>query len=99
MTRTEVKPGQPPELTADQARLVPLKPTLTVDEAAWYLGVSRRWLVKEGIRKGKVPYHQPPESNKLLFRRADLDDVLDAWLVSDGIGTPPKARKKKGKKH
>lgn len=81
--------GKPPELTPAQAAAVLSKPTLTIEEAAWYLGVSRRWLVREGVRKGKVPFLRPPGSNKLLFRRAHLDAVIESWVASDGIGTPP----------
>src|SRR5438874_12257312 len=68
--------------------------TLNVVQAAEMLGVSRRWLVREGIRKAKIPYLRPPHSNKLIFLESDLWRVLDSWKQNDHVGTPPSDRLK-----
>lgn len=65
---------------------------LNATQAADVLGVSRRWLIREGIRKYKIPYLRPPGSRQLLFMPSDLARVLKAWRVSDRIGSSPRER-------
>jgi excisionase family DNA binding protein len=71
---------------------------LTVDQAAALLGVSRRWLVREGVRKNKVPVHRPPGSRLMLFLESDLWRTLESWRDNEHIGTPPKDKKAVAKK-
>jgi hypothetical protein len=52
-------------------------------------------LVREGVRKFKIPYLRPPGSRQYKFLESDLWAVLDSWRESDEIGTPPKQTKKK----
>ncbi|SRR6266581_2114425 len=94
---TEQNPGLPPELTPAEAKAVPFKKTLTAHEAAWYLGVSHRWLVRDGIRTFRIPVLNPPGSKQFLFLRAELDKVLESWRQEIGYPPKPKATKK-GKK-
>jgi hypothetical protein len=66
--------------------------TLSPGQAAEFLGVSRRWLMREGIRKYKVPFLRPPGSNTFVFLESDLWAVLESWRASERIGTPPRER-------
>lgn len=66
---------------------------LNVEQAAEMIGMSRRWVVREGVGKRKLPYLRPPGSNQLLFLESDLWRTLDEWKVSDETGSSP-ARKK-----
>lgn len=50
-----------------------------LNATAEFLGVSRRWLVKEAIPKGKVPFLRPPGSRIYLFLESDLCAVLQTW--------------------
>ena len=68
---------------------------LDPDQAAELLNVSRRWLVREGVRKFKIPYLRPPGSRQYRFLESDLWAVLDSWRENDDVGTPPKQTKKK----
>ena len=67
---------------------------LTADQACELLNVTRRWLIREGVYKGKVPCLRPPGSNIILFLESDLWAVLKAWRVVDEAnkphGRPPK---------
>jgi hypothetical protein len=67
--------------------------TLNTEQAAEMLGVSRRWLVREGIRKAKIPYLRPPGSNLLIFLESDLWKVLESWRMTDRVGTPPREKR------
>ena len=68
---------------------------LNATQAAEFLSVSRRWLVREGVRKQKIPFLRPPGSNQLLFLESDLWRVLESWLENAYVGTPPRGRAKK----
>lgn len=72
---------------------------LNVNQAAELLNVSRRWLVREGIPKGKVPYLRPPGSKQFLFLESDLWRALESWRVNEKVGAPPaKSRKSPSRK-
>lgn len=73
---------------------VPEDRVLNATKAAAYLDVPRRWLVREGVRKYKVPFLQPPGSRTLLFFVSDLDRTLESWRASDKVGTQPRDRAK-----
>jgi len=62
---------------------------LTPDEAAELLGVSRTWLIREGIGKHKIPHLRPPGSNLIRFLERDIWRVRESWRVDYGTGTPP----------
>ncbi|MCL5107323.1 MAG: helix-turn-helix domain-containing protein [Chloroflexi bacterium] len=51
----------------------PLEQWLTVDQAAEYLGVTRRAIHKY-VQLGKLPAFKAPVGGRTLFRRADLAD-------------------------
>ena len=68
---------------------------LNATQAAEFLSVSRRWLVREGVRKQKIPFLRPPCSNQLLFLESDLWRVLESWRENAYVGTPPRGRAKK----
>lgn len=57
---------------------------LTTDEAAAYIGKSRRWLVREGVRKHGLDFIRPPGTKEYLFEQ----HVLDAWLRGGKNGGP-----------
>jgi predicted DNA-binding transcriptional regulator AlpA len=63
---------------------------LRPEQAAALLGVSRRWLMREGVPKYKIPFHRPPGSNRTLFLESDLWAVLEAWRQDKGVGSPPR---------
>jgi hypothetical protein len=71
---------------------------LDADEAATLLHVTRRWLMREGIRKYKVPFLRPPGSRTILFLESDMWRVLDSWRENSKIGNPPRGRKVPAKK-
>lgn len=77
---------------------------LDATQAAALLGVKRRWLVREGIRKFKVPFLRPPGSNQLLFLESDLWRTVESWRANDKVGTAPVKKRprsldrKKGKR-
>jgi len=62
---------------------------LKPDEAAELLGVTKDWLIREGIGKHKIPHLRPPGSNQIRFFERDMWRVREAWRVDFGIGTPP----------
>jgi excisionase family DNA binding protein len=62
---------------------------LDVEQACELLNVSRRWLIREGIRKHKIPFLRPPNSNQIRFLESDLWRVLELWRENDEVGTPP----------
>ena len=68
---------------------------LNPDQAAELLGVSRRWLIREGVTKKKVPHLRPPGSNLILFLESDLWAVIEAWREDWGVGSPPKKLRRK----
>ena len=49
---------------------------LTVKEAAEFLGVSPN-TIRNWDRNGKIPVHRHPISRYRLFKREDLESVLD----------------------
>ena len=49
---------------------------LTIRDAAGFLGVSPNTLRNWG-RAGKVPMHRNPINGYRLFRRSDLEDLLE----------------------
>ena len=71
---------------------------LNVEQACDLLNVSRRWLVREGIRKYKIPFLRPPNSNQLRFLESDLWRVLESWRENDKVGTSPNDKRAKSKK-
>jgi hypothetical protein len=71
---------------------------LDPDQAAEMLCVSKRWLLREGVRKYRVPYLRPSGSRQYKFLESDLWAVLDSWRASERVGTPPKKSGKKPRK-
>jgi len=53
---------------------------LNADQAAEFLGVSKRWLMREGIHERGVPYIRP-SPRKTLFYERDLVQMLKSWEV------------------
>lgn len=49
---------------------------LNPDEAAAFLKVSRRTLMKEWVPKRMIPVIRPHKSNRTLFLKSDLVDFL-----------------------
>jgi hypothetical protein len=68
---------------------------LDATQAAALLGVKRRWLVREDIRKFKVPFIRPPGSNQILFLESDLWRTVETWRANDKVGTPPRDERAK----
>ncbi len=66
---------------------------LDATQAAALLGVKRRWLVREGIRKFKVPFIRPPGSNQILFLESDLWRTVETWRANDKVGTAPRDKR------
>lgn len=77
-------------LTPDEVQYLEHKPTLTADEAAWRLGVTRRYLLKELHGKGVLPPDRtPPGSNRYAWSKGSIDRALDEW--GDAWGPPIKS--------
>jgi len=53
---------------------------LNPDQAAEFLNVSKRWLMREGIHDRGIPYIRP-SPRKTLFYEHDLVQMLKAWEV------------------
>jgi hypothetical protein len=68
---------------------------LDATQAAALLGVKRRWLVREGIRKFKVPFIRPPGSRQILFLESDLWRTVETWRANDRVGTGPRDERPK----
>lgn len=67
-------------LTPDEVEYLEHKPTLTADEAAWRLGVTRRYLLKELHGKGVLPPDRtPPGSNRYAWSKEAIDQALKDW--------------------
>ncbi|TWT30128.1 MerR family transcriptional regulator [Blastopirellula retiformator] len=64
---------------------------LTIKEAAEYLGVSQNTLRNWG-RDQKIPMHRNPINGYRLFRKSDLDEILNATgqPVTAKYGTKPR---------
>lgn len=67
---------------------------LTPEQAAELLNVSRRWLMREGVAKSKVPCLRVPGSNLIRFLESDLWRVLESWRDGQAVGTPPKGKRR-----
>ena len=74
---------------------VPEDRVLDATQAAALLGVKRRWLVREGIRKFTVPFLRPPGSNQILFLESDLWRTVETWRANDKVGTSPRDERAK----
>jgi len=61
-------------------KLNPAKRVLNIDEAAQYLGYTRRTL-QDYVHARKIPYSKP--SGKLYFDR----EALDEWMLSNPVRT------------
>jgi hypothetical protein len=63
---------------------------LTADQAADYLGVTRRHLirvlVRHPVKKGGVPFIQHPSTNRYTFLLSDLDAWIERWRDDNGGG-------------
>jgi hypothetical protein len=49
------------------------------DDAAELLGVSRRWLLRVGVKNDLVPFVRPPGARMYLFDTADLRKTIATW--------------------
>jgi hypothetical protein len=79
------KPGRPrkPATPPVQTSAAPVARLLDLDGAAAYLAVSG-WTVRDleaagVLRRVRVPLPKGGELRKLLFDRADLDHLIEAW--------------------
>jgi len=70
---------------------------LTPEQAAEYLGVTRRWLIKEGVYRRKIPHIRPPGSNIIRFKKSDLDDVINGWRIGYQVGAAKPNKKRRAK--
>ena len=79
---------QPGTLT--MAAVVPIPPRLlSLEDAATYLGVSP-WTVRDLEHAGtltrvRIPLPRQGELRKLLFDRADLDRLIEAWKAPSTV--------------
>ncbi len=65
---------------------------LTADEAAEFLGVPRRWLIREsGIQR-----NQPPGSRQIRYRREVLEKTLKSWDTTERRKTGALRRNARG---
>jgi len=62
---------------------------LRLDAAAEYTGLSERFLRREAIPKYDLRHYRPPGGRLILFRRSDLDALLESWRVGS---TDPMAK-------
>ena len=83
--RLKGKPGRPrltPPTEPVQTNAVPPR-LLDLDGAARYLSVSP-WTIRDleaagALKRVRIPLPTGGELRKLLFDRADLDRLIDAW--------------------
>jgi excisionase family DNA binding protein len=71
--------------------------TLTPDEAAEYLGIGRRQLMKELVYKREIP-HIRISAKRIVFLESDLTDYLLAHRVGYAIASPREVRPRRKSK-
>lgn len=70
---------------------------LTPDEAAAFLKVSKRTLMKEWVPKRMIPVIRPYGSNRSRFLKSDLVDFVLASRRGYQVGTLPRQKKRRVK--
>ncbi len=56
------------------------EPLLTREQAANYLGLDLRYLMRQ-CREGQGPVHLRPSPKRIFFQKADLGAWRESWVI------------------